>query len=49
MLEIVVTFLIFCLRRIRGLWYLARGPDIIDKAYLSVCEQFFLVQEVMPF
>ncbi|RLM01932.1 hypothetical protein CFD26_108363 [Aspergillus turcosus] len=35
MLEIVVTFLIFCLRRIRGLWYLARGPDIIDKAYLS--------------
>ncbi|KAF7183663.1 hypothetical protein CNMCM7691_004013 [Aspergillus felis] len=35
MLEILVTFLIFCLRRIRGLWYLARGPDIIDKAYHS--------------
>ncbi|GFF33517.1 ent-kaurene oxidase [Aspergillus udagawae] len=41
MLEILVVFLILCLRRIRGLWYLARGPDIIDKAYLSA--------EGMPF
>jgi hypothetical protein len=35
MLEILVTFLIFCLSRIRGLWYLARGPEIIDKAYIA--------------
>jgi hypothetical protein len=39
MLEILVTFLIFCLSRIRGLWYLARGPEIIDKAYIAVCER----------
>lgn len=35
MLEILVTFLIFCFRRIRGLWYLARGPEIIDRAYIA--------------
>lgn len=38
MLEILVTFLIFCFRRIRGLWYLARGPEIIDRAYIAVRE-----------
>ncbi|GIJ98280.1 hypothetical protein Aspvir_000396 [Aspergillus viridinutans] len=43
MLDILITFLVFCLRRIRGLWYLVRGPDIIDKAYLSAEGKPFMI------
>ncbi|KAL4786385.1 cytochrome P450 [Aspergillus varians] len=35
MVEFFVVFIMLCLKRLRGLWYLVRGPDIIDSAYLS--------------
>ncbi|PYH94337.1 cytochrome P450 [Aspergillus ellipticus CBS 707.79] len=35
MVYFLVTFLAFCIRLLRGLWYLYHGPDIIDRAYSS--------------
>ncbi|KAL4974754.1 cytochrome P450 [Aspergillus desertorum] len=32
---VIVTFFFLCLRRLRGLWYLVRGPELIDRAYFA--------------
>ncbi|KAL4943637.1 hypothetical protein BDV06DRAFT_210932 [Aspergillus oleicola] len=35
MFEFVALFLLLCLKRLRGLRYLFRGPDIIERGYFS--------------
>ncbi|KAB8076861.1 cytochrome P450 [Aspergillus leporis] len=34
-MQFVITFILYCLRRFVGLWYLVWGPEIIDSAYIS--------------
>ncbi|KAE8350518.1 cytochrome P450 [Aspergillus coremiiformis] len=34
-MQFIVSFILFCLRRLMGLWYLIRGPEIIGSAYIS--------------
>ncbi|RAL17623.1 putative cytochrome P450 [Aspergillus homomorphus CBS 101889] len=41
MIELILTFVMLGLRRLRGLWYLIQGPDLIDKAYVSIIQPRF--------
>lgn len=36
MLLFLLSLLLLCIRRLRGWFYLIRGPEMIDEAYVSV-------------
>ncbi|KAL4917328.1 hypothetical protein BDW62DRAFT_201949 [Aspergillus aurantiobrunneus] len=43
MAEFLVVFIMLCLKRLRGLWYPVRRPDIIENAYSAVGTHFLLL------
>lgn len=35
-MQLLLSFVLYCLRRLWGLWYLVRGAQVIDRAYIAV-------------